>query len=148
MATVFETRLIGNIGKDAVVRHMERGVVAINFPVAHNKNWRDKRSGDAKTKTTWVNCTIWKKEGSNMRILDFLKKGTLVELVGTPFAKAYLQEDNSLKTEIRLNVSKTNILRPARSVEADGYEYDEEDHNEEADDFGDFGLSEDDFSFE
>lgn len=148
MATVFETRLIGNIGKDAVVRHMERGVVAINFPVAHNKNWRDKRSGDAKTKTTWVNCTIWKKEGSNMRILDFLKKGTLVELVGTPFAKAYLQEDNSLKTEIRLNVSKTNILRPARSVETDGYDYDEEDHNEEADDFGDFGLSEDDFSFE
>jgi single-strand DNA-binding protein len=72
----------------------------------------------------------------------------LVELVGTPFAKAYLQEDNSLKTEIRLNVSKTNILRPARSVEVDGYEYDEEDHNEEADDFGDFGLSEDDFSFE
>ena len=52
MATVFETRLIGNIGKDATVKTMERGVIAINFPVAHNKNWRDKRSGEAKTKTT------------------------------------------------------------------------------------------------
>lgn len=114
MATIFETRLIGNIGKDATVKQMDRGVVAINFPVAHNKNWKDKRNGESKTRTTWVNCTIWKREGANMRILDFLKKGALVELIGTPFAKAYTQEDGSLRSEIRLNVSKTNILRPAR----------------------------------
>lgn len=114
MATIFETRLIGNIGKDAVVKTMERGVVAINFPVAHNKNWKDKRNGESKTRTTWVNCTIWKKDGANLRILDFLKKGALVELIGTPFAKAYAQEDGFIRTEIRLNVSKTNILRPAK----------------------------------
>ena len=77
MATVFETRLIGNIGKDAIVKPMERGIIAINFPVAHNKNWKDKRSGESKTKTTWVNCTIWIKDGANLRILDFLKKGAL-----------------------------------------------------------------------
>lgn len=117
MATIFETRLIGNIGKDAVVKNMERGVMAINFPVAHNKNWKDKRTGETKTKTTWVNCTIWKKEGANMRILDFLKRGALVELEGTPFAKAYSQEDGSIRSEIRLNVSKTNILRPAKCEE-------------------------------
>lgn len=115
MATVFETRLIGNIGKDAIVRNMDNGVLAINFPVAHNKNWRDKKTGTQRTKTTWVNCTIWKKEGANLRILDFLKKGTLVEVEGAPFAKGYLQDDNSIKTEIRLNVSKTNILRPGNN---------------------------------
>ncbi|MFM7758620.1 MAG: hypothetical protein ACKO6J_06745 [Crocinitomicaceae bacterium] len=42
MATIFETRLIGNIGKDAVIKTMDRGILAINFPVAHNKNWKDK----------------------------------------------------------------------------------------------------------
>ncbi|MGV6862359.1 MAG: single-stranded DNA-binding protein [Putridiphycobacter sp.] len=115
MATVFETRLIGNIGKDATLRNMENGVIAINFPVAHNKNWKDKKTGSQKTKTTWVNCTIWKREGANLRIMDFLKKGTLVEIEGTPFAKGYLQDDQSVKTEIRLNVSKTNILRPGSS---------------------------------
>lgn len=144
MATVFETRLIGNIGRDATVRTMERGVIAINFPVAHNKNWRDKRSGDSRTKTTWVNCTIWKKEGSNMRILDFLKSGALVELTGTPFAKAYPQEDGTIKTEIRLNISKTNILRPSKSSDGDTEIYgDEEDYNDEGVD--DFTISEDEF---
>ena len=66
MATVFETRLIGNIGKDADVTSMDNGILAINFPVAHNKNWKDKRTGALKTKTTWVNCTIWKKDGANI----------------------------------------------------------------------------------
>lgn len=151
MATVFETRLIGNIGKDATVKTMERGVIAINFPVAHNKNWRDKRSGESKTKTTWVNCTIWKKEGANLRILDFLKKGALVELLGVPFAKAFVMEDGFVRTEIRLNVAQTNILRPAKF---DGYNNEdiidatenENDDNEYVDaSLDDFTIDEEDF---
>jgi single stranded DNA-binding protein len=151
MATVFETRLIGNIGKDATLKTMERGVIAINFPVAHNKNWRDKRSGESKTKTTWVNCTIWKKEGANFRILDFLKKGALVELLGVPFAKAFVMEDGFVRTEIRLNVAQTNILRPAKF---DGYNNEdiidatenENDDNEYVDaSLDDFTIDEEDF---
>lgn len=141
MATVFETRLIGNIGRDASVRTMERGVVAINFPVAHNKNWRDKRTGESKTKTTWVNCTIWKKEGASMRILDFLKTGALVEIIGTPFAKAYAQEDGSVKSEIRLNVAKTNILRSSNN----SFKTSDDDDLEDAEGIEDFTIDEDDF---
>jgi single stranded DNA-binding protein len=149
MATVFETRLIGNIGKDATLKTMERGVIAINFPVAHNKNWRDKRSGESKTKTTWVNCTIWKKEGANLRILDFLKKGALVELIGSPFAKAYTMEDGFVRTEIRLNVAQTNILRPAKfdgTMTEDIIDEIENDDNEYVDSaLEDFSIDEDDF---
>lgn len=145
MATIFETRLIGNIGKDAVVKNMERGIIAINFPVAHNKNWKDKRTGIVKTKTTWVNCTIWKRDGSNLRIIDFLKRGTLVEVTGTPFAKAYSNEDGSLRSEIRLNVSKTNILRPTNKE--DGIQEDIIDNEEDTFEasIDDFTLDEDEF---
>lgn len=147
MATIFETRLIGNIGKDASAKSMERGVIAINFPVAHNKNWKDKRTGEQRTKTTWINCTIWKREGANMRILDFLKKGTLVELVGTPFAKIFNEEDGTSRAEIRLNVAKTNILKtahPSHSEYADGLE--EEENGDDFDNsLSDFTLDVDDF---
>ena len=149
MATVFETRLIGNIGKDATIKTMERGVIAINFPVAHNKNWKDKRSGESKTKTTWVNCTIWKKDGANLRILDFLKKGALVELLGVPFAKSFVLDDGFVRSEIRLNVSQTNILRPARfdgsfSVDIiDEAEREEDDYVDAS--LDDFTINEDDF---
>lgn len=147
MATVFETRLIGNIGKDAILKTMERGIIAINFPVAHNKNWRDKKTGASKTKTTWVNCTIWKREGSNMRIVDFLTRGTMVELVGTPYAKGYITEDGSVRTEIRLNVADTNILRPAQRMEGDIEDLiDRDDFSVEEDgSFDDFNISDEDF---
>jgi single stranded DNA-binding protein len=147
MATVFETRLIGNIGKDAHVKTMERGIVAINFPVAHNKNWKDKKTGQMRTKTTWVNCTIWKRDGSNMRIIDFLTRGTLVEILGTPFAKTIQVEDGTSRTEIRLNVSKTNILRPANRDDQDATNF--FDHEEEEDQYqtsiDDFSVDSDDF---
>lgn len=145
MATIFETRLIGNIGKDALMKTMDRGIIAINFPVAHNKNWKDKRTGVVKTKTTWVNCTIWKREGSNMRIVDFLKRGAMVEIIGTPFSKAFQHEDGTLKSEIRLNVSKTNILRPAtREDDYPDEMMDTEVHSYEAS-IEDFSMDEDDF---
>lgn len=146
MATVFEARLIGNLGRDATVRNMDRGIIAINFPVAHNKNWRDKKSGELRTKTVWVNCTIWKKEGANLRILDFLKSGSLVDILGTPFAKAFQQEDGTIKTEIRLNVSKTNILKIIKSntsTEDDSSDDNcAEDINEN---YNDFTIEEDEF---
>lgn len=146
MATVFEARLIGNIGRDATIRKMDRGIIAINFPVAHNKNWRDKKSGASRTKTVWVNCTIWKKEGANMRILDFLKSGTLVDLIGTPYAKAFQQEDGTIKSEIRLNISKTNILKVNKDVPTSpddcSDESCEDDNNES---YNDFTINENEF---
>jgi single-strand DNA-binding protein len=145
MATIFETRLIGNIGKDAVVKLMDRGILAINFPVAHNKNWKDKRTGELKTKTTWVSCTIWKKEGANMRIVDFLNRGTLVEVIGTPFAKAFQQEDGYIRTEIRMNIARTNILRPVTKDDAIPTEMMIDESNFEVS-MEDFSIDENDFS--
>lgn len=144
MATIFETRLIGNIGKDAVVKSMDRDILAINFPIAHNKNWKDKKTGELKTKTTWVNCTIWKKEGTSMRIVDFLNRGALVEVIGTPFAKAFQQEDGSIRTEIRMNIARTNILRSVTKDDKITTEMMMDESNFEVS-IDDFSLDENDF---
>lgn len=78
-----------------------------------------------------------------MRILDFLKSGALVELTGTPFAKAYPQEDGTIKTEIRLNISKTNILRPSKGGNGDSDFEEDDDFSEDG--LDDFTISEDEF---
>ena len=146
MATVFETRLIGNIGKDAITKKMDKGIIAINFPVAHNINWKNKKTGESNTKTTWVNCTIWKKEDANLRVLDFLKRGTLVDLVGTPYAKSFQREDGTIKSEIRLNVSRTNILKSSNSNNLKGETLNEEElDDEDYDGLDDFTLDDEDF---
>jgi hypothetical protein len=94
-----------------------------------------------------VNCTIWKREGSNMRIVDFLTRGTMVELVGAPYAKGYITEDGNVRTEIRLNVSDTNILRPAQRLEGDVEDLIDHDDFSGDDEGGydDFNISDEDF---
>jgi len=153
MATVFETRIIGNIGKDAISKTMQKGVIALNFPVAHNKNWKDKYTGKLKTNTTWINCTIYKHEKSNLRIIDYLKRGTLVELIGTPTAKAFQNNDGTLRAEIRLNVLKINILRISHTVENNKISEETSSENLEStnnfdDQFSEFATDEyDEFNF-
>ena len=74
-----------------------------------------------------------------MRIVEYLTKGSMVEVVGTPVAKSYTTEDGSYKSEIRLNVSKTNILKPATRDESnDNYvdDFSITDDND-SDDYGD-----------
>ena len=71
----------------------------------------------------------------------------MVELVGTPYAKGYIAEDGSMRTEIHLNVSDTNILRPAQRVEGEMEDFiDRDDFNSEEDNsFDDYPLSDEDF---
>ena len=128
--------------KISFCRHFEN----YTYKKIQDKNWKDKKSGQMRTKTTWVNCTIWKREGANMRILDFLTRGTLVEILGTPFAKSVQLEDGQMRTEIRLNVSKTNILRPAnREDDALTSYYDQEDADDFDNTLDDLAMNSDDF---
>lgn len=131
MATVLELRIIGNIGRDATVKEVKEGVYAISFSVAHNKVWRDHKTGQKKTNTTWVYCTIWKRDGDSMRIVDFLKAGTLVEMIGFPSTKAIQTSENELKSELRLKVTSANILKPPSSSDTTDNESNPYDHDDE-----------------
>ena len=76
-----------------------------------------------------------------MKIVDYLKKGTLVDLIGTPFSKGYLHDDQTVRSEIRLNISKTNILRTTSKEDANIQESGESSNNT----VEDFSIHEDEF---
>jgi hypothetical protein len=71
----------------------------------------------------------------------------MVELVGTTYAKGYITDDGSIRTEIRLNVSDTNILRPVQRMEGDLDDLlDSDDFSaEDEGGFDDFNISDEDF---
>jgi single-strand DNA-binding protein len=79
--------------------------------------------------------------------VDFLTRGTMVELLGTPYAKGYISEDGNVRTEIRLNVADTNILRPAQRIEGDLDDLiDRQDFSgDDEGGFDDFNISDEDF---
>jgi single-strand DNA-binding protein len=51
--------LVGNVGKDPEVRHLDSGVAVANFPLATSESYTAK-NGDRVTTTEWHNIVLWR----------------------------------------------------------------------------------------
>ncbi|MEY3194318.1 MAG: hypothetical protein RIQ78_415, partial [Bacteroidota bacterium] len=51
--------LIGNLGGDPEVRHLDNGTAVGRFSLATNENYRDK-DGNWQKITEWHNVTVWR----------------------------------------------------------------------------------------
>ena len=71
--------LIGNLGKDPEVRHLESGSVVAKFSVATNENYKDK-NGEWQTITEWHNVVVWRAMAEKAE--RSLKKGMQVYVEG------------------------------------------------------------------
>ena len=96
------TQVIGHIGKDAEIRQVN-DKSAIGFNVAHTESWG--QGEDKKEKTTWIQCTLWRKP-DKVGIAQYLKKGVKVYVEGKVEAGAYLKDGNAVGS---LKMTVTNI---------------------------------------
>ncbi len=79
MASVNKVILIGNLGKDPEVRHLEGGVAVARFPIATSETFKDK-SGQRQERTEWHNIVVWR--GLAEVAEKYLKKGNPVYIEG------------------------------------------------------------------
>jgi single-strand DNA-binding protein len=73
--------LIGNLGADPEVRKTKDGKPIVNLRIATSESWKDRNSGERKTKTEWHTVVIFN-EGLARIAEQYLKKGTTVYLEG------------------------------------------------------------------
>jgi single-strand DNA-binding protein len=99
MAGVNKVILIGNLGKDPEVRHLEGGATVANFTLATNEYYRDKQ-GTRIERTEWHNIAAWR--GLAEMAEKFLKKGQQVYVEGKIRTRQYQDKDNQTRyiTEI------------------------------------------------
>lgn len=71
--------LIGNLGRDPDIKHLESGTVVARFSVATNENYKDK-SGNWQTLTEWHEIVAWRALAEKAE--KDLKKGSLVYIEG------------------------------------------------------------------
>jgi single-strand DNA-binding protein len=81
MAGVNKVILVGNLGKDPVVRSSNDGSKIVSFSVATSETWRDKASGERKEKTEWHNVVIFN-ENLGKVAEQYLRKGSKCYLEG------------------------------------------------------------------
>jgi single-strand DNA-binding protein len=79
MAGVNKVILIGNLGKDPEVRHLEGGATVCNFPLATTEVYKDK-AGNRQEQTEWHNIVLWR--GLADIAEKYLKKGMSIYVEG------------------------------------------------------------------
>jgi single-strand DNA-binding protein len=95
--------LIGNLGGDPEVRHLENGVIVARFSLATNESYKDK-DGTWQTMTEWHNVVVWRELAE--RAEKQLKKGTMVYVEGKISYRKYTGQDGVEKnvTDIVANL--------------------------------------------
>ena len=84
---------IGNCGKDPEIRATQDGREIASFSIGISEKWKDKNSGEQKTKTEWVNISVF---GSLVNVVkNYVKKGSKVYVEGSLQTREY--EKNGVK---------------------------------------------------
>lgn len=73
--------LIGNVGKDPEVRSMGNGKEVVSFGLATTDYWKDKTTGERKSKTEWHNIVVFS-PGLIGIIKNYVKKGSKLYIEG------------------------------------------------------------------
>ena len=80
MSGVNKAFLVGRLGKDPEVRHLESGVAVANFPLATSETYKDRNTGERKEITEWHNIVLWR--GLADVASRYLHKGDMVYVEG------------------------------------------------------------------
>lgn len=87
--------LIGNLGKDPEVRHLENGTAVANFSIATSESYKDRNTGEIITNTDWHNVVLWR--GLADLSEKYLKKGDKVYLEGKLRSRSYQDQQGVMK---------------------------------------------------
>jgi single-strand DNA-binding protein len=107
--SVLKLIIVGNLGRDAEVRDVSPDTKVISFSVAHSERYRT-RTGVEQDRTTWVKCSSFV-DANKTGVAQYLKKGTLVYVEGTPSVSTYLNnQTNAMQATLELRVLSLRLL--------------------------------------
>ena len=100
MSSLNKVQLIGNLGNDPDI--LNDGKIA-KFSLATSESWKDKASGERKTKTEWHNIVVFN-EGLVGVVQQYVKKGSKIYVEGQLQTRKWEDKDGVTKytTEIVL----------------------------------------------
>ncbi len=91
--------LVGNVGRDPEIRHLDSGVAVANFPLATSESYTAK-NGEKVTTTEWHNIVLWR--GLADVAEKYVTKGRQLYIEGRIRSRSYDDKDGVKKyiTEI------------------------------------------------
>ncbi|MEM7162691.1 MAG: single-stranded DNA-binding protein [Bacteroidota bacterium] len=92
--------LVGNLGKDPEIRHLENGATLARFPLATSETYTDRNTNEKRTLTEWHNVVLWR--GLAQIAEKYLMKGKQVYIEGKIKTRQWTDQEGNTRytTEI------------------------------------------------
>src|SRR5471030_1051291 len=93
MSGINKVILVGHLGKDPEIRHLEGGVAVASFPLATSETFN--KDGQKVEQTEWHNIVMWR--GLADVAAKFLQKGKLVYIEGKLRTRSFEDKEGNKK---------------------------------------------------
>lgn len=99
--------LVGRVGKDPEVRHLDNNSVVARFTLATNESYKNK-NGEKITNTEWHNIVVWR---SLAEIAGrYVKKGTMLYVEGKIRTRAWDDKDGNKRYTTEIEADNFQML--------------------------------------
>ncbi|MBL3657803.1 single-stranded DNA-binding protein [Fulvivirga sediminis] len=117
MSGVNKVIIVGRLGKDPEVRHLESGASVANFPVATSEYYKDRNTGERREQTEWHNVVLWR--GLADISEKYLNKGDMVYIEGKLRTRSW-EKDGITRYTTEIVGDNMTMLSPKGSNEGGG----------------------------
>lgn len=117
MAGVNKVILVGNLGKDPEVRHLDNGSVVANVTLATTESYKDK-AGNKVDNTEWHDLEMW--DGLAKIAEQYLTKGKSVFVEGKIKTDTWQDEQGANRRRTKIRVTNLTMLGSPRDNEGGG----------------------------
>lgn len=114
--------LIGNLGKDPEVRHLENGATVANFPIATSESYTDKNTGQKVESTDWHDIVVWR--GLADVVDKYVRKGQKVYIEGKLKKRSWQDKDGNTRYTTEVIADELTILTRPEKTENSSNPYD------------------------
>lgn len=108
MSGVNKVILIGNLGADPEVRHLQNGAAVANFRIATSETYKDRQTGEKREQTEWHSIVAWR--GLAEIVEKYLRKGSKVYVEGKLRTRQWQDKDGNTRYTTEIHADEMSML--------------------------------------
>jgi single-strand DNA-binding protein len=112
--------LVGNVGKDPEVKHLDNNVSVANFTLATSESYTNK-GGEKITNTEWHNIVCWR--GLATLAENYIKKGRQLYIEGRIRTRTYDAQDGTKRYVTEIYADTVQLLGRKEDNQSSGADF-------------------------
>ncbi|MDR3367302.1 MAG: single-stranded DNA-binding protein [Prevotellaceae bacterium] len=100
--------LIGNVGRDPEIRHLDNGVAITTIALATSETYTDKNSGQRTTNTEWHNVVLWHQLADLAE--RYIRKGTQLYVEGKIRTRSWEDRNGQKRSTTEIIADNVQLL--------------------------------------